>query len=210
MKKEDFRKAYEDSQQKGAFFIWVSQRKETLKSSVSAHDVLRHFGSELKFNGEREEQICCPFHGDKDPSARIYTAQGDSPSGVYCWVCRKRWDIFGLWKEFHGDSEMRFTAVLLGLEKAFGIITPEAPDMSRDYGPRGPTEEEQAVLDRLEVCERRLKLAKPNFQLKGFLIIGKLLDNLHYQVKHGLIDVELADKNVQLILNKIGEKTRGG
>jgi hypothetical protein len=206
----DFRKAFEKSQQKGAYFLWVNQRKEVLKSSVSAHEVLKHFGVSLKFNGDRMEQICCPFHGDSDPSARFYTAQGDKSSGVYCWVCRKRWDIFELWKEFQGDTEMKFTAVLFGLEKAFGIITPEAPDMTRDDVPRGPTEKEQAVLDRLDVCERRLKLAKPQFQLKGFLILGKLLDNLHYQVKHNHIDIDLAEKNVQLILNKIGEKTRSG
>jgi len=208
--RESVRTAMKEGQQNSAFLLWLNQRKETLKSKISAHDVLRYFGTDLKSSGDHEEQICCPFHGDKTPSARIYPSIGNSPSGVYCWVCRKRWDIFGLWKEFQGDPDLKFTAVLFGLEKAFNIATPEAPDMTRGTIQTGPTEEEQEVLDKLQVCEKRLRANKAYFQLRGFLIVGHLLDNLHYQVKNKLIDIELAAKNAQLILDKIGEKARGG
>lgn len=193
---------------RGTVFVdWLNQRKETLKSRISAHDVFQHFGVSLNSSGEA--QICCPFHGDSSPSARIYPSVGDSSSGVYCWVCRKRWDIFGLWKEFSGDPQMKFTLVLYGLEKAFGITTPDLPELGADnYPVEVVNEAEQVALAKLQVCEKRLRLAKPYFQLRGFLTVGKLLDNLHYQLKHRRIDPKLAEKSAQLILDKIGEKTR--
>jgi hypothetical protein len=123
-------------------------------------------------------------------------------------VCRKRWDIFGLWKEFNSDPEMKFTLVLRELEKAFGIDTPEAPDMSREPVQRGPTEEEQAVLRLLEVCESRLRNAKEAFTMKGFLVVGRILDNLHYRMGHQTIDLETAEKTARQILEKIAEKLR--
>lgn len=192
------------------FLAWCNQRKDTLRERVTAQDVLRHFGVDLKFGGsDHEEQICCPFHGDKDPSARVYGSQGDSPSGVYCYVCRKRWDIFGLWGEFCNDPEMKFTAKLLGLERAFGITTPEAPEVNYEYKARGPTEEEIAVTEKLGVCEKRLRDNRKSFQLEGFLKVGKVLDLMHYQVKHSQITSEVALQRIQLVLNKIAEKSRG-
>ena len=209
MNQSDLRKAYAEQERSNSFHLWVTQRKDAILSSVSAHDVLKHFGVDLKFSGAREEQICCPFHGDSSPSARVYASSGESGSGLYCWVCRKRWDVFNLWREFHGDSKMKFTTVLLGLERAFGIATPEAPDMGRASRPRGPTEEEQALYEKLEVCERRLRQAKPHFQMRGFLTLGKLVDILHFQVQRKLIDTEVALAKVQAILDKIAEKTCG-
>jgi len=208
MTQSDFGRAFEEHNNSSTYLLWVNQRKETLKRSVAAHDVLRYFGINLKIGGsDHEEQICCPFHGDSSPSARVYGEQGDSPSAVYCYVCRKRWDIFGLWKEFNHDSEMRFTAVLLGLERAFGIMTPEAPSMSFK-GPQGPTDEEKVVLDKLQVCERRIAQNRKNLAPKVFFTLGKLLDTLHYQVKNELIGTEQAAKNIQMILDKIAEKAR--
>jgi hypothetical protein len=189
--------------------LWVDQRVEVLLEMVSAHDVLRHFGVELKYSGDtHEEQICCPFHGDSNPSARLHPQEGSSRSGLYCFVCRKRWDIFALWREFNSDSEMKFTAILRGLEKAFGITTPEAPDMSREPIQRGPTEEELVVLRLLDACENRLRNNKSAFTLEGFLKVGKVLDQLHYQVNSRLISLDEAEGRCRQVLAKISEKIR--
>jgi hypothetical protein len=207
MPRVDYRQEYEEKERNELYILWVRQRAETLRNKVSAHDVLRHFGADLRSEGR--ESILCPFHGDTSPSAKIYTAEGNSPSGVYCWVCRKRWDIFGLWREYMGDPQMKFTTVLFGLERAFGLETPEAPDRNWPHTPCGPTDEEKVVYDLLEVCEKRLLVAKPHFELKGYLTVGKLLDRLHYQMNSRLIDAEEAEKLARMILDKIGEKIRG-
>ena len=98
--------------------------------------------------------------------------------------------------------------ILRGLEKAFGIITPEAPDMSREPVQRGPTEEELAVLRLLGVCECRLRSSKEAFTMNGFLTVGRILDNLHYRMAHQTIDLETAEKVARQILEKIAEKLR--
>jgi len=209
MAQSRMQEAFQNSHRNTVYKMWVDQRVEVLLDKVSAHDVLRHFWVELKYHDDsREEQILCPFHSDSIPSARLHPQQGDSRSGLYCFTCRKRWDIFGLWREFSGDPEMKFTMILRGLEKAFGIITPEAPDMSREPVQRGPTEEELAVLRLLGVCECRLRSSKEAFTMNGFLTVGRILDNLHYRMAHQTIDLETAEKVARQILEKIAEKLR--
>jgi hypothetical protein len=193
-----------------AYKEWVDQRKDTLKDRVSAHDVLRHFGIALKYSGsDKSEQICCPFHGDSDPSARIHANEGDSSSAVYCFVCRERWDIFKLWARFNNEPEMKFTAVLAGLERAFGITTPEVPKFSFEYKPSGPSDEEVEVKEKLDLCERRLRMFRNKFTLQGFLIVGKVLDQLHFQLQKKSITSEVALRTINLVLSKISEKSRG-
>lgn len=206
----DYREALRTAERSESYREWVRQRTETLKQAVSAHDVLRHFGVQLKYSGDdNEEQISCPFHGqDADPSARLFPADARSSSRLYCFVCQERWDIFALWRKFQAQDDLRFTAILLGLEKAFGIPTPEAPKLDWEGKKSGPTEEEHALFDLLAVTERRMRQAKPHFEMKGFFIVSKLLDHLHNEVQQREIDVDVADQRARAILDKIGEKIR--
>lgn len=198
--------------EQGSVREWVYQRRDTLLDKVTAQDVLRHFGVSLKFaGGEHSEQILCPFHDDSRPSARVYPSQGGKPSAFYCFTCGgKPKDIFGLWKAFKGDSEMKFTVILKGLEDAFGIETPEPPkrDFFSPESLRGPSEDELEVRDLLSVCERRLRDAKPNFTMKGFLMVGQCLDRLHFRMGKGNIDLVVARGITRKVLDKISEKMR--
>lgn len=176
---------------------------------VSAHDVLRHFGVSLRYSDDtQEEQILCPFHSDSKPSARVYPQEGNKASGLYCYTCQKRWDIINLWREFHGDPERKYTLVLRELEKAFGIITPESPDLERGPVNRGPSDAEIAVRELLTTCERRLKMGKSSFTQEGFLKVGKVMDRLYYQLDHESIELEQAEEIARKVLAKIAEKIR--
>lgn len=197
-----------------AVWDWITLRKETLLDKVSAHDVLRYFGVSLRFSGsEQREQIPCPFHDDNHPSARVFPTEGSSPSALYCFTCfgGKRKNIFELWKAFKGDPEMKFTLVLRGLEEAFGMETPEPPSRLNDayeVSSRGPSEEDLEVQRLLEVCELRLRDAKPNFKMEGFLIVGQCLDRLHYRIGKGTIKLAEAKVIIRKVLDKISEKMR--
>ena len=197
---------------KQAYLLWIHQRRDTLLERLSAHDVLRHFGVNLKFEGSsREEQICCPFHEDSTPSARVYETQGKSKSGLYCYTCRKRWDIFKLWGEFKGDPDMKFMAKLYGLERAFGFETPEPPTREDDIDYTDfKTDEEAVELEKtiglLDVCERCLRDNRSCFMLDGFLLLGQALDRLHYQVARDSIELSKAQLRSRQILAKIREK----
>ena len=204
------REVTRESGKKDSYVNWVRSRAETLVSSVTAQDVLRHFGTALNRGDDQQEQISCPFHGeDKSPSARVYPGDGTSRSGLYCWVCQKRWDIFGIYKMFHGDDQMKFGEVVRGLERAFGIVPPEMTE-SDDWESedRGPSERELEVLELLETCERRLKQGKSKFTLTGFMTVGKLLDRLHFAMRSKNVEISQVEDKAKLILEKIGQKIR--
>jgi len=106
---------------------------------------------------------------------------------------------------------MKFTVALRGLEKAFGIIPPDAPeyDYEDDYSPTVNQEKLEDVQRLLQVCENRLREAKPSFDLVGFMTIGKLLDSLYNALEHDMLTLEDIEKRARLVLDKIGEKIRG-
>lgn len=195
-------------QRSEAYKAWVAERVENIRSRVSAHDVLRLNGIELKHSvGDKAESILCPFHSDRSPSAKVHPQIGTSPSGVYCFTCQERWDVFDLWKKF-GREDMRFTEVLLGLERAFGLMTPEMPQDAWGFVKKGPSEEEVQARDLLGVCERRMRLARDNFDAKSFFALGSILDNLHQAAESQTIPWGGIVKRAQAILEKIGSRVR--
>jgi hypothetical protein len=73
--------------------------KEHIKKYVTLGDLLRNEGK-LLYNLD-EEQIHCPFHGeDRRKSARYYKSTDD----IYCWKCKKIWDIFSYLQQSKGIS----------------------------------------------------------------------------------------------------------
>ncbi len=139
---DELHKALKGAERKTAIYEWMKQRSSAVKHNVSAYDVLRHFGTSLKFGGEaHEEQFSCPFHGkDNKPSARVYPDGPRSTSHVWCFTCQKNWDVFGLWRNFMGHGEeIRFGQIIFELERAFGIIPPEARRTQRGRAGRHPT-----------------------------------------------------------------------
>lgn len=86
-------------------------RIEQIHKHVTIFEVLAHFGIVLE---EATQQIRCPFHEDRSPSARVYADQNK----VYCFTCSKQWDVI--------DAAQTKLGVSLGeamtwLEQQFGV-----------------------------------------------------------------------------------------
>lgn len=185
---------------------WVTARIDQIHAQVTAHDVLRRNGVNLKQGGsQREEQFSCPFHGkDNKPSARVYPSSARGPSHVWCYVCQEKgWDCITLWKKFSG-FEGRFTALLAQIERDFGLAIPEAPPA----GYEEPDDEPDELPGLFEICERRLRGAKAAFDMKGYLTVGSVLDKLYTALESGQMPREQAKAQLQKVLDKIGEKER--
>jgi hypothetical protein len=197
---------------------WFQQRVEAIHNRVTAYDVLRHNGVDLKQNADdRAEQISCPFHGeDKDPSCRIYPSTGpDDPSHAWCFVCQEpNWDAIGLWRKFNGGLDnCSFSQALAGLEKAFGLETPDAPAGGYEEKEKRKTEEQEALeaFKKLYLaCERRLVSCKSAYRhlddLTGYLAAGSALDKIRYRVEQKLWLPERGVKSLEQLLDKISEK----
>lgn len=183
---------------------WMRARVDHIRASVSAADVLAHYGIHLSRQGATQEQLSCPFHGkDTHPSARYYPDEGDSPSHVWCYVCReKRWDAIGIWKKFSGTE--KFGEVLFQIERTFGITPPDRPKTT-DFNASRENHEIKTLFD---TCEARLKTEKNSFECKAHLILGSLLDRLRFDYQNKAIEDATVKLKLESLLSKIRERVR--
>lgn len=191
--------------------LWYRQRIDAIHARVSAFDVLRANGVSLgQAADDGEEQFSCPFHGkDAKPSARVYPAKAEHPSHVWCFVCQeKNWDAIGLWRKFNGARS--FGQALFGIERAYGLATPEMP---AGTGKRlGDIEVEDRFKKLYVVCENRLLVTKHAYRqaddLHGYLAAGSVLDRTKYRVDNGQWDSDRGVAVLRTLLERMRERER--
>jgi hypothetical protein len=202
-----FDDAQREHDQESIFRRWIQVRIETLHQRVNAADVLSRYGVKLRYDGSRSEQMMCPFHGNTNtPAARYHPADNKSHDHVWCFVCNKNWDAIELYREFENlGTEAKFSAVLRGLERAYGITPPETPPVVADE----PDDHEQAEIEGLlDTCDFRLKKGRNAFDMRGYLTLGSIIDRLRWQFDNGKTLVPSARLTIEKVLAKIGEKVR--
>jgi len=95
--------------------------KKRIAEYVSLGDML--IRDSVIHTTEVEQQIHCPFHGkDVKKSARYYV---DTDS-IYCWVCKKTWDIYNYLMDKEG---MTFKDVISNLIKVYKIKIDDLPNV---------------------------------------------------------------------------------
>lgn len=186
---------------------WIGARIAAIHMHVTAHDVLRRNGIDLRYS-DKEEQFSCPFHGkDTKPSARVYPETARSHSHVWCFVCQQSWDVLSLWRKFN-DFTGKFTALLRDIEQTYGIALPESPfeQLADCEAPEDYALDE--VKDLLSICDRRLKSARKAFDMQAFFKLSIALDRIRYQVEERTLATPKAKDVLGTILTKIGERVR--
>lgn len=198
--------ARREIEQQEGFRRWIAERITTIHATASAADVLRRNGVKLRYGGKRPESIFCPFHGNtKTMAARFHPADSRKPDHVWCFVCNEQWDCISLTKKFEGYTG-KFSGLLRIIERDYGITPPEAPPIVPDDEP--DERELASVLLDLDVCERRLKMARRAFGMQGYLILGSVLDRVTHGLNAGTVPLSKAKETLRLVLDKIGEKER--
>lgn len=209
----DFRnEAQEEATSREALRQWLQERVKNVHQHVSAYDVLRKGGVELKQSGDNEEeQFSCPFHGvDRKPSARVYPTSGHAHSHAWCFVCQeKHWDAIGLWRKFHGGEDKSFSRVLTEMEQAYGLTPPPMPRQAAHRQEAKATSMES--FDALyESCERRLRGTRGSYHKLGdpvgYLSAGQVLDKLRYRVDKKLTPPEKGKEILRQLLDRIAAK----
>jgi hypothetical protein len=130
--------------------------KKLIENKVSLGAILK---SDVSLSLDIDEiQLSCPFHGvDAQKSARFYR---DTDS-MYCWVCKKSWDIYG----YVGQREvMNFNQTVNYLVKTFHVDISKAPDAFTG-GETSPL----FTRKRVEVDRKALAIAK----IKTHLVLLK-------------------------------------
>lgn len=186
------------------FRQWIADRIEVIHQTTTAAEVLRRNGVRLRYDGQRPEQMFCPFHGNsKSMAARFHPSDARRSDHVWCFVCNEQWDCITLFKKF-ASYEGKFSGLLRLMERDYGIIPPEIPEIS--FGKEVAREELDQVAQMLGVCERRLFGARGAFAMRGFLALGSILDRVTYGINAGTVSLPKARETLQTVLTKIGEK----
>jgi len=191
---------------------WFGLRKKAIHDRVTVHDILKRNGVSFRHVADREEQFSCPFHGkDEKPSARAFPSTPQSPSHVWCFVCRERWDAIGLWKKYSGE-EKKFHQILSEIEKAYNIVPPPIPEGGLIDAPSAD-DTAKARFDTLyELCESRLKDAREVYVAKndsnGYLIAGSMLDKIYSKTSVGQLTYPKANELLRQLIDKIGGRIR--
>ncbi len=195
-----------------AIKIWYDLRKKAIHERVGVHDILRRQGIKFRHTGDREEQFSCPFHGkDEKPSARAFPTDPRSPSHVWCYVCRERWDVIALWKKYYGEDK-KFHAVLSEIEKQYGIVTPPIPEGAFKSQPSG-NEQQKLDFERIyQACEDRLIAEREAYvgmgDMNGYLVAGSILDKAYFQIAEGQLSYVAGVELMRKLMKRIGERVR--
>lgn len=86
-------------------------RVAAVRRHVTIFDVFERMGIDVP---HETQQMRCPFHADRSPSARVYADQNK----LYCFTCQKSWDVIDAAQDHLG---VPFDDALVWLEQEFGV-----------------------------------------------------------------------------------------
>jgi hypothetical protein len=165
-------------------------RIQQIKRYVTIFDVLREFG--VEYPQEATQQVRCPFHEDRSPSARIYADQNK----VFCFTEARSWDQIDAVETLRQCNR---PDALTWLEQTFGVpgLTQTLQGVIRSQlASRIPPDAKQTT----ELVETRLRQER---QRLGFVRYTKLLMALDLSVweysERKVNPTQFADRMVQLL-----------
>lgn len=157
---------------------------------VSIFDVLEYYGVGLA--GRVTQQICCPVHQDRSPSARVY-ADGNK---VYCFKCAKLWDVIALVQAREKCSAERALELIEG---RFNV--PAASDNLQAVVKMQLKRTAPLNLAGLfEMVEEEIIRRRAQMTLDRYNRALLAFDLVVYQHKHGKLDAEDAQTQVKAVL----------
>jgi hypothetical protein len=127
----------------------VALRVATIHEHVSIFAVFERMGVDVT---PETQQMRCPFHPDRTPSARVYADQNT----LYCFTCQKGWDVIGCVTD---HFRLTFLDALAWLEAEFalGNTLPSLGGqirMALDHRPRPDVKPLAAHLETRIIAER--------------------------------------------------------
>ena len=118
---------------------------DSIKSAVSIEDAVRSVG----INIERGGRCCCPFHGDKHPSMKLY------PNGTYyCFACHEGGDTFRFVRKMLGLTAKE-TVKWFDDEFSLNLPVNAKPDREKIEKARRERELKQVERDTIEFAKNR-------------------------------------------------------
>jgi hypothetical protein len=92
-------------------------RVATIQAHVTLFDIFDRMGVSVT---PETQQMRCPFHADRLPSARVYADQNK----LYCFSCQKSWDVIAAVQD---HWRLGFHDALTWVEREFGLAGIDPP-----------------------------------------------------------------------------------
>lgn len=118
---------------------------EEVKSRVTVLEVFQHYG----FRPNRAGFLCCPLHGEKTPSLKVYS----DGRGWCCFGCHKGGDVINFVREYFGLS---FAEALTRINDDFSLGLPIGEQRSK----------RQRLADAKAAHERKRQIEREQEELK--------------------------------------------
>lgn len=122
----------------------IKMAAQVIRDQVKMDDILSLYGYR-----PRHGFLCCPFHGEKEPSLKIYPDTG----GWHCFGCGRGGSVIDFVKE-HENCDFKSAVTAIDRAMHLGLMDPhENPFAAREEQRR------QAILDTYvkhinEICDR--------------------------------------------------------
>jgi len=166
-----------------------------IRENLSIFDVLEKVGIALP-QGTHTQQIPCPFHDDRSPSARVY---GDS-NKIYCFTCHKLWDVFSLIEDL---KETSFEQSVWWIAKQFDIKDVDVATVIKSRITRPKTPDHKHIV---AMSEEFLKTHKKIFGFRITLTYFMAVDTAVLKYESGESDFDDLKGSLRAILAHAGKK----
>ncbi len=171
----------------------LSIRASAILASVTIFQVLEVY--RIPFAGKVTQQIRCPVHKDRTPSARVYADNNK----VYCFTCAKLWDVIELVRSKEGVD---FEGSLVWLETQF-LVPPASANLAQVIRGQIRRKVEIKPDELYDYVERRILARRDALGLLKYTKAFYALDLLLAQAKSRVISSDRFESGARAILKYV-------
>lgn len=171
-------------------------RAQSVLATVSIFDMLRELNGGHDLHGDGTQQIRCPIHADRTPSARIYAPEGDKPGKIWCFTCARNFDAIDLVQAKFGYP---YPMAVEWLEARFGVPSPTA-DLTTKIAVSLYRAGPAPLAPSFTFVEASVLAARSRMGQQAFSKALVALDWVAYQYKKGALDYSAVTQALKKIL----------
>lgn len=168
----------------------LSIRAAAILANITIFQVLDTY--RIPYAGKITQQIRCPVHKDRTPSARVYADNNK----VYCFTCAKLWDVIELVRSRENTD---FVGALGWLETQF-LVPPASANLTQVLKGQIRRRQEVKPDELYELVEARIMARRDLLGLVKYTKALYALDMLMAQAKSRVVSMEKFEDSARAIL----------
>jgi DNA primase len=167
-------------------------RRDAIKRTVTIWEALELVHVALP-EGNQTQQVSCPFHTDRHPSARVYEDH------LFCFTCGKSWDAIDLVQQTYG---LTYLAAVEWLESEFQVI-PADMDPTALIRATLRAKAPISLAAFVAYVEQQLVSARPRLTLSQYARLTTAMDVVSWQLDTKVLTPEAATRALQGVLGRV-------